>query len=174
MLTLYLLRHAKSSWDDPTLSDFDRPLNPRGRRAAPLMARYMADNDMLPELILCSAAQRTRETLSFLVPAFARDCAIRIERRLYEIGGAGGLMARLAALRGPERRVLVIGHNPATEEFAHALAGPGGEAEARRDMARKFPTAALAHFRIDRADWSDIEPGCGMLQDFMVPRRLMD
>lgn len=173
MLTLYLLRHAKSSWDDPTLSDFDRPLNPRGRRAAPVVGRYMAEHDMLPEVILCSAARRTRETLGLILPALSRDCTIHVERRLYDLGGAAGLTARLGEIAGLERRVLMIGHNPALEDLAHGLAGPGSDPDARRDMARKFPTAALAHFRIDRDGWADIGPGSGMLQSFTVPKHLM-
>ena len=79
MKTLFLLRHAKSSWSEPGLADFNRPLNERGRRAAPLIARYLAHCDLLPDLILCSAALRTRETLALMLPGLpaAPSCASR-------------------------------------------------------------------------------------------------
>ena len=172
MLTLFLLRHAKSSWEETGQADFDRPLNPRGRRQAPQIGQFMAANDMQPELILCSAARRTRETLAALLTSFDRSMTIQIERGLYELGEAGGLAARLAALPAGTRRVLVIGHNPVLEDFALSLIGPGGDDDAARDMALKFPTGGLAHFRLDIDAFADIAERRGQLLSFTIPRSL--
>lgn len=172
MLTLYLLRHAKSSWEESGQPDFDRPLNPRGRRQAPLIGRFMVANDMQPEMILCSAARRTRETMAALLTSFDRDITIRIERDLYELGEGMTLLTRLAALPVGTRRVLVIGHNPVMEDCALSLIGPGGDDDAAREMALKYPTGGLAHFRLDIDAFAEITERRGQLLSFTTPRSL--
>ncbi len=173
MLTLYLLRHAKSSWADEGQPDFDRPLNLRGRRDAPLIGRFMAANDMQPELVLCSAARRTRETLALMLPYFDRDITILMERALYELGSGLALEDRLRSLPAGVARVLVVGHNPVLEELALNLVGPQSDDDAAREMALKYPTGGLAHFRLDCPAFTDTAARCGQLISFTVPKSLL-
>ena len=170
MRTLYLLRHAKSDRGDPELSDIDRPLAPRGRRDAPAMAAYMREQDYRPDLILCSPAARTRETLALLQPVLGPDIRVEYDRKLY-LGSPDLLLRRLRDVEEAVRGVLLIGHNPGLERLAGALA-PRGEKRALARMREKFPTCALAviHLHIDR--WEQADLGAGALTDFMVPAGL--
>lgn len=170
MKTLFLLRHAKSSWSEPGLADFDRPLNERGRRAAPLIALHLAHGGLLPDLILCSAARRTRETLALMLPALARDAVVRIESGLYG-ADAATLLRRLKRIEAEVDCVLLIGHNPGLEDLAAGICG-GGPEPMRRRMDEKFPTAALAAFALDAACWSSLREGAAVLTDFVLPRDL--
>lgn len=161
---LYLLRHAKSSWDDLSLADHDRPLAGRGRRAASAMADHLA----VPDLVLCSTSVRTRQTYARLQPVLA-DAPVRYERDVYA-ASADTLLALLRGVTDELGSVLVIGHNPGMEELALLLARPSAE---RDDVAVKFPTAALASLELD-ADvrWSGLEAGRATLTGFVRPRDL--
>jgi phosphohistidine phosphatase len=170
MRTLYLLRHAKSDRGDPALSDIDRPLAPRGRRDAPAMADYMREHDYRPNLILCSPATRTRETLALLQPMLGLDIRVEYDRKLY-LGSPDVMLRRLREVEETIAGVLVVGHNPGLERLAAALA-PRGDRHALARMREKFPTCALAaiHLHIDR--WEQTDLGSGTLTDFMVPAGL--
>lgn len=170
MKTLFLLRHAKSSWSEPGLADFNRPLNERGRRAAPLIARHLAHCGLWPDLILCSAALRTRETLALMLPGLACDAVLRIESSLYE-ADAAALLKRLKRIETEVDCVLLIAHNPGLEDLAARICG-GGPEPMRRRMDEKFPTAALAAFAIDAARWSSLRKGAAILTDFVLPKDL--
>ena len=170
MLRLFLLRHAKSSWDSGAATDFDRPLNGRGRGAAPLIGTFMAEQGLVPQRILCSAAQRTRETLALVLPHFAADMTVSVTRRLYGADASGYLDA-IRAFGEAAPAVMVIGHNPATEDLAMILSGTGNEA-AMDAIRVKYPTAALAVIEFDTARWADIGPGAGRLAAFVPPRAL--
>ncbi len=170
MKTLFLLRHAKSSWSEPGLADFDRPLSERGRRAAPLIARHLARGGPLPDLILCSAARRTRETLALMLPGLARDAVVRIESGLYG-ADAATLLGRLQRIETAVDCVLLIAHNPGIEDLAAGICG-GGPEPMRRRMDEKFPTAALAAFALDAARWSSLREGAAVLTGFVLPKDL--
>lgn len=158
---LLLLRHAKSSWDDPGLTDHDRPLSPRGRRAAARIGRHLSDHGVPVTLVLCSSARRARETLERVAP----PGAVEIEPRLYG-ASAAELLARLRRLPEAQAVVMLIGHSPAIEELAAALAtGPDPLA------GRKFPTGGLATLTW-AGTWSDLGPGKAALASFVVPREL--
>ena len=165
MRQLFLLRHAKSSWDDPGLADHDRPLAPRGRRAAKLIARHLADEGIEPALVLCSSSVRTRETLDRL--GLADHVAVEVEPRLYA-ASESELLDRLREVNDDVESVMLIGHNPGIEELALALAGSGEDLDA---VARKFPTAALATLEFD-GPWSDLGPGDAELTAFVKPKQL--
>ncbi len=170
MLRLLLLRHAKSAWDHPGLADHDRPLAERGRKAAPVMASFLAENALAPGRILCSTARRTRETLSYLVPILDGETEIRLTRRLYDAEGGDYLTAiREGGAAAP--LLMLIGHNPTMEDTAHLLAGTGSDAALKR-MREKFPTCALAVIDFDIASWRDVSPGAGQLSLFVTPRFL--
>lgn len=168
MKTLLLLRHAKSSWDDPALGDVDRPLTGRGRKAAERMGRLLVERRLVPDLIVCSAARRARETFDRLLPAFDHVPANRIEPRLYM--AEPQLLLELARdLPDEADTALFIGHNPGFARFAGRLAGSASGDSLQR-MAAKFPTAALAVLRFDGATWRGLAPRAGLLEDFVAPR----
>jgi phosphohistidine phosphatase len=170
---LYVLRHAKSSWDDPGQSDFDRPLAPRGRRAVKLLARYVEDQEIHPDLILCSTARRTRETLEGVK---ADGSEVLFEDELYG-ASCSSLIERLQRVPPATRSVMVVGHNPASQMLVLRLArdhrtavGPGEES--LPDIRRKFPTGALATLELD-VEWRDLAPGTAELTSYVRPKALL-
>jgi phosphohistidine phosphatase len=169
MLTLALLRHAKSSWDDAHVDDFDRPLNDRGRAAAPLMGAALNKMRFVPHVILCSSARRTRETLHLALPCFGADEAdVVFDDRLY-LTSPETLLERIMAVPRGTTSVLLIGHNPGMHALALMLLGKGDEKSVAH-LTKKFPTAALAIFSFPRETWSDIGPASGHLEAFVTPR----
>ena len=165
---LWLLRHAKSSWDDPGLDDEDRPLAPRGERAADLMRDHLAVEVINPELVLCSSALRARQTLARVLPALGTTLEVRIEPSLYTFD-VGVLLDRLSRVSADVASLLLVGHNPAMQELVERIADRGDRLD---ELSRKFPTAALAEiaFRLD--SWIDLAERPGELVRFVVPREL--
>lgn len=170
MPTLLLLRHAKSSWDDPSLKDFERPLSERGENAAPRMGAYMAAQGLAPELILCSPAVRARQTLDLVLPHLAGGPTVVYEDNFY-LAAPSVLLARLRKVGATVHHVLVVGHDPGMQGLALELAG-SGDAETLQSLGRKFPTGALAVIRFDVRDWSKVGPGKGSLELFVTPKTL--
>lgn len=170
MKNLLLLRHAKSSWENLSLVDFQRPLNDRGRAAAQRMAVFLGDHMPLPDRIFCSTAQRTRETVSELVKVYAHEYQLDFVRELY-MPTPTRLMGLIQACEMDVETLMIISHNPGLEELASVLAHDlhGDEMQ---DMLTKYPTAACAHFRFDAQDWTDVKIGQGHLVRFMKPRAL--
>jgi phosphohistidine phosphatase len=167
MLSLALLRHAKSSWDASDIDDFDRPLSDRGRSAAPVMGAAMKELNFVPELILCSPAERTRETLTLISP-FVKDAQVTFDDELY-LTSQETLYARLKATPIGIKRVLMIGHNPGMHGLALFLTGTGDVKSISR-LEDKFPTAALAIFSFPQATWRELVPASGHLEAFVTPR----
>jgi phosphohistidine phosphatase len=159
---LYLLRHAKSSWDDPGLSDHDRPLAKRGRRATRALRPYLREHEIAPELVLCSTARRARETLERIEPALGAP-TVRHESALYA-ASAEALLDRLRDVPDAVTSVMLIGHSPGIEELADTLTGS--------PVGARFPTAALATLELVGARWGDSGPGTAKLIDFVRPRDL--
>ncbi len=168
MHTLYLLRHAKSSWSEPALPDHERPLSPRGRRDGKRVAGHLLRLGIAPELVLCSTAARTRETLELTRPALADTATVSLEAGLYA-ASAGTLLERLRALPDEVVSVMLIGHNPGLEDLALLLAASGDELER---LEAKFPTAALATLTISAATWKRLSKADAVLADFVVPKQL--
>ena len=172
MPELLLLRHAKSDWKDRRLDDFDRPLAPRGREAAPLMGRYLRDQGLEPDLVLCSMARRARETLALLLTALASAPEISYLKTLY-LAPPSRLLAVLRRQRPDRGRILLVAHNPGLHHLALDLAGGQGGA-AGRALAEKYPTAALARFQV--AGWAELGADGGgapaRLVEFVKPREL--
>jgi phosphohistidine phosphatase len=166
---LYVLRHAKSSWDDPGLDDRERPLAPRGRRAVELLGDHMRAAAIEPSLVLCSTARRTRETLAGVAPAGVHS----IEPELYG-ATAGVLLERLRRVAEPTPSVMVIGHNPAMQILVLRLAAPeigegdDGDLELVR---RKFPTGGLATLTFE-GPWRELSPGGARLTALIRPKHL--
>lgn len=170
MPTLLLLRHAKSSWDDPGQRDHDRPLSERGRRAAAAMAAHLRRSGAAPDLVLCSSARRTQETLAAIRGALPRGVPVETTDDLYEVG-ADSLLERLQQVPSSAATLLLVGHNPGIEDLAARLAGPGGDRAAAEALGRKFPTGALATLQFDGA-WADLAWGAARLTGFVAPRDL--
>lgn len=175
MKTLYLLRHAKSSWRDAGLADHDRPLNDRGRKAAMTMGRYMRERCLRPDLILASTARRVGETLERLLPELDVEPPVIRDRTLY-LATADQLLSRLRETSINSDNILIIGHNPGIQEFAVQVAGIIADEdarEARDQMKAAFPTAALAVIRFPAASsWREVAYGTGELHAFITPREL--
>ena len=170
MRQLLLLRHAKSSWDDPGLSDFDRPLNARGRAAAASMRTAMAGLGFAPDQVLVSTAKRTQETLRALEP-WADTPLIEPMDSLY-LAPAMGLLRIIQDVQPTVRSVLVIAHNPGLHDLSLHLLGAAEpiSSEARR-LGEGFPSGALAEF-IVAAPWADLREGGARLVRFLCPRDL--
>jgi phosphohistidine phosphatase len=168
---VWLLRHAKSSWSDPSLADRDRPLAARGRRAAKAMARHAAAlPGGLPTLVLCSPARRARETLEPLRERLPEGARVRIEKSLY-MASAERLLARLRRLPDAQRDVLLIGHDPGLHELALALARPARTAALAR-LREKLPSGALVAFELELPSWRALAPATARLARFDRPRDL--
>lgn len=166
-----MLRHAKSSWDDPALDDHDRPLAPRGRRAVESIAEHLRVKRLDATQVLCSSSRRTRETFDGL----GVDGECLIERELYSASGRE-VLARLHQVPDEVGSVLVIGHNPAMQSLVLMLAGAGASGEPSADsrldrIKQKFPTGALATLSFD-GRWSELRPGHTTLTDFVRPKTL--
>ena len=170
MKTVYLLRHAKSSWKGDGIEDVDRPLSKRGRAAARAMRRHLAENKVQPAQILCSPARRTRDTLAIVQGAFASAVPIRFEKGIY-MAEPQALLRRLKRLGDSLGSVMIVGHNPALEQLALSLSD-GHDSEARRDLEVKFPTCALAVIRSEAERWSELESGGATLEAFIRARDL--
>ena len=163
--TLYLLRHAKSSQDDPAIADHDRPLSARGRAEASALVPWLAERGYAPTLVLCSSARRTRETLAPLAEHLDGERQVSVDRVLY-LTSPGTLLERLREVDDGHAHVLVIGHNPAMEELALALASPESHSD---ETKRVFPSAALAVLELDAPSWSDLAPASCRLREFSTP-----
>jgi len=168
---LHLLRHAKSSWDDPALADRERPLAPRGERAATLVGTHLAREGVRPDLVLCSPARRAVETLERLRAAGAPLPAAELEEGLYG-ATAGELAERLRRLPAELASALLVGHNPGLHDLAGVLAGSGPSEDLRR-LRRKLPTAGWVELALPGDAWgAALEPGAAALRRFRAPRDL--
>jgi phosphohistidine phosphatase len=164
---LFVLRHAKSSWDDPGLDDHERPLASRGQRAVKVLAEHLRANDIHPDQVLCSSARRTRETLEGVSPGGEA----LIEPELYH-ASAEQLIERLRRVPAEVGSVMVIGHNPALQITVLRLADESssdGDGSHGAQVSQKFPTGALATLSFDCA-WSELMPGCAHLVDYVRPK----
>lgn len=164
-LRLILTRHAKSSWDDPTQPDHDRPLNARGIRAAGLIGGWLASRGDEPGEVLCSDALRTRQTWEGIAPHLSGRPEVRLKPSLYHAGPD----VMLAVLRGATAPVvMMLGHNPGIAEFAaRLLAQPAVAPEFQR-----YPTGATAVITFEQPAWEKVGFGTGALLDFLAPRTL--
>jgi phosphohistidine phosphatase len=169
MKSLYLLRHAKSSWKDPGLNDHDRPLSKRGRHAAKMMARYFRQSKIAPDFVISSTALRAQETLHPIVKAAKKPPKVVLKREIYR-GTQQALWEQLWGLPDSAKSVLLIGHNPALEDLAQELA----QAEADKllpSAGEKFPTCAMASFRFD-GGWKTLKPHVAVLASFITPKAI--
>jgi len=172
MRQLLLLRHAKSSWDDPRMPDHERPLDARGQRDAAAMGEAMRRLGLSPDIVLVSSARRTRETLAGIEPM--EGSPLVDEHEALYLAPADAMLRMLHGVPETARSVLLIGHNPGLHNLALALVGPAGLARGVREteaLGEKYPTGALAEFAI-ATPWWGVEEGGGRLVRFLCPRDL--
>jgi phosphohistidine phosphatase len=170
MRRLLLLRHAKSSWDTPGLADLERPLAPRGRRTAPLVAQLMVKRRWVPDVVLCSQAERVRETWQLMVALLGEQIPVKTLRTIYP-GAPSRLLMTLRRAPDEAKTLLLIGHNPGLGALATSLCGAGSKKTLEK-MSAKFPTAGLAVIDFDVEHWSEVAAGAGRLEAFVRPKDL--
>ncbi len=170
MLTLSLLRHAKSSWGNAGLQDIERPLNERGLEAAPRMGAFMAGQSIAPDVVMCSPAVRTRQTLDLVLPHLSPAPAVVYEDKFY-LGSASTLLRAVRRLEGGIKHAMIVAHDPGLHQLAMELSG-SGDSDLLQALAQKFPTAALAVLEFRGRSWSKVKPSAGSLVHFMTPKRL--
>jgi phosphohistidine phosphatase len=171
MHQLLLLRHAKSSWDDPKLADRDRPLNKRGFRAAASIRQAIIDLGLIPDMVLVSPARRVQETLAALEPWDETPLVETLEK-LY-LATAKQMLALLQDVNETVRSVMLIGHNPGMQELATLLAVGSLDNETKRRLLAGFPTAALAEFSVGTR-WEQLSAGGTRLVRFLTPKTLAE
>jgi phosphohistidine phosphatase len=170
MLTLSLLRHAKSSWKNPTLPDQERPLASRGQADAPLMGKAMAERGIDPELVLCSSARRTRDTLALVLPELKVEPKVVYEDALYH-ASAAEMLEMMRGLQPGASRVMLVGHNPEIQSLALDLVGAGPK-HLKERLRDKYPTAGLVVINFQAGLWSSVAVNSGTLNLFLTPRDL--
>jgi phosphohistidine phosphatase len=161
-LHLILMRHAKSDWSDGSLSDHDRPLNHRGKRDAPNMARWLADQNLIPDLILVSSSQRTRETVALMTEIWNTEPDTLFREDLYH-SSPEEIIGAVQCNGNDRQRVMVIAHNPGMTSLVSHFA----------DDFIEMPTAAIAIFESTCDSWSDLKPATSMrLVEHKRPKEL--
>jgi phosphohistidine phosphatase len=168
MKTLTLLRHAKSTWDDPVARDFDRPLNRRGRKAAQTIGREMRARDLAFDHVIASPAVRVIETLADVGEGYGARIEPAYDKRVY-LASTATLLDLIHMVDDDVERLLIVGHNPGLEQLVLLLARESG---LRSEAAVKYPTATLAEIALPVDRWSEVEEGIGTLVRFVRPRDL--
>lgn len=161
MKRLLLLRHAKSSWADTTLADFDRPLNERGRQAAPLVGKFIRERLLRPDQVICSPAKRTRETIALVLAAARIETDIRYDERIYE-ATLTRLLEVVSQIDDDKREVMLVGHNPGFEYLLERLTGESAA----------MPTAALALITLNAEKWGEAPLKGGRLEWLVKAKEL--
>jgi len=159
---LSLIRHAKSSWKDAGIGDFDRPLNARGERDAPRMGRRIAASGERPELFVSSPAQRAARTAELIVRELGKRAPrLELERALY-LASPEQMLELIRGLEAAVRHAALVGHNPGTTELVELLSGA---------EVGNVPTCGVVRLRLGIEAWSEAGPGCAEVEDFDYPKR---
>lgn len=161
MRRLILLRHAKSSWSDPTLDDFDRPLNKRGRRDAPFMAKLFKNKNIIPDIIISSPSERTKLTITEFIETLNYDKRnLRWDKQLY-LASATKLLGIIKNLNENYSTIMIVGHNPGLTDLQNILC---------KDKIDNIPTCGLVCMKT-HFNWKDIEADCFELEFFEYPKK---
>ncbi len=169
MKKLYFLRHAKSDWSDMALSDHERPLNARGRRACMKIGRALQQRQINPGLVLCSTAARAQETLERVLSAGDLVWPTNDEPTLYG-ASADRILSLVRAQSDEHESLLLVGHNPGFQDLVLGLAGEEATEGLIARVARKLPTAAFAEIEIDSSSFRGVGIGTGRLVHFFKPK----
>jgi len=167
---LTTLRHAKSSWDDHGLDDFDRPLNDRGRKAARQLGRELKRRKVRFDHVIASPATRVRETVEELAKGYGKLPGVRFDSHIYE-AGAERLLQLIRHIPETAHAPLLVGHNPGMQQIVLALTQDDGNG-LRERVVEKYPTAALAMIDLDVPRWDEVETHAGKIVELILPREL--
>jgi len=170
MKSLAILRHAKSSWDEPQTADFDRPLNDRGLKAARRMGRELKKRGVEFDLVLASTAVRVRETLEGVQEKLGSDATICFERDIY-LASEEALVEIVRGIPETAHAPLLVGHNPGLQQLIVALTRDDSNG-LRKRVEAKLATAALVRIELPAEKWSEVEPGSGIIVELIVPKEL--
>lgn len=170
MKTLTLLRHAKSTWDDPVARDFDRPLNKRGRRAAQTVGREMRAQGLIFDQVIASPAVRVKETLEGIADGYGRSLDPEFDQRVY-LASTATLIEIVHEAADECGALLIVGHNPGLEALALLLTQEGSDGF-RAEIATKYPTATLVEISFPADGWAQVAEGTGTITRFIRPRDL--
>ncbi|HET7710110.1 MAG TPA: histidine phosphatase family protein [Sphingomicrobium sp.] len=170
MKQLAILRHAKSDWGNPGLTDFDRPLNKRGRKAAKKVGRELHSRGLTFDQIVCSPAARARETVERFAIGFEGVPEVRFEPNLY-MCSTGTLISVINALPDDARTVMIVGHNPGFHDIVLRMTKPDGDGM-REKVGANYPTGAFALIDFPVEHWADVEPATGEIRQVIFPREL--
>ena len=162
MKTLYLVRHAKSSWKDNSLKDFDRPLNERGKRDAPFMGKLIREKGINPDIIISSPAKRAISTAKYFSAEFNKSKKEIIENNNIYEAGAGQLIDIINSIADNNNSAMLFGHNPGFTMLSNYLA------DKRID---NIPTCGVVTITFDVDSWKEIEVGTGKLIEFEYPKK---
>ncbi len=162
MKTLFVLRHAKSSWDCPGLSDYERPLNKRGKKTAPFIGKLMAEKRYIPECILSSPAKRAEQTTTLVMESSGIEADVFFDKRIYE-ASANTLLHIVSETKEKFESAMIVGHNPGFESLVEVLIGKHN----------RLTTANLAVIDLNIKTWHEISSNCGNLQDLIRPKEHM-
>ncbi|ARE39482.1 Phosphoglycerate mutase family protein [Rhodovulum sp. P5] len=166
-LQLILVRHAKSSWDDPLEDDHERPLNTRGQGAAPIVGKWLAERGYMPAEVVSSTARRTLETWERMAPILGESTVMRRDPGLYHATSERMLEVLNNCAASP---VLMLGHNPGIAQFAERLlVRPLDDPKFAT-----YPTCATLVVEFDGEDWSEVVFGTGRALDFITPKQITD
>ena len=161
MKTLFLLRHAKSSWKDGALNDFERPLKNKGLGDAQLVGKLIRQRELSFDLIISSPAERARQTTQLVAMSAGLQAELRFDERVYE-AGMRRLLTLITRLENTANTVLLVGHNPGLEELLKTLTGE----------VHTMSTASLAGIEFDVDEWSQVKARTGKLTLFLTPKEL--
>ena len=162
MKRLFILRHAKSSWNDPDLADFDRPLNDRGLNAAPFMGEVIARKRYFPDTILSSPAKRAAQTAILVKEAAGANAVITYDERIYE-ASPQALRQIVSELGEEKESAMIVGHNPGMEGFIKFLTG----------LLEPMPTTSVAAIDLKIENWNELAAECGTLLEVLRPKEEM-
>ena len=171
MKTLAVLRHAKSSWDQPNVDDFDRPLNERGWKAARRIGNELKHRKLRFDLCLASPAARVRETLDGLSETYGElPFPVRFEQQVY-LASCATLLELIRDVDDEVGALLLVGHNPGLEQLVAMLTQDDKDG-LRSRVEHKVPTAAVAVIELPSDCWADVQPGSGKLVELLLPKEL--
>ena len=168
MLELYVMRHAKSSWDDLNLSDHERPLNSRGKKAAKKICEFFVKKKISFDLIVLSTSTRTKKTLKILQKKIDKPKKIIISKNLY-LANENNIVLKIKEINENYKKVLLINHEPAITNLVNYLV-KNKKNNLFKLINYKFPTAAFAKIVFDLNKWSLINYNTGILKNFIRPK----
>lgn len=170
MKQLAILRHAKSDWGNPGLTDFDRPLNKRGRKAAKKIGRELKARGLAFGRIVSSPAQRAKETVERFQLGYEQDCNVHFEPTIY-LASTGTLLGLVNALPDDAGPVMIVGHNPGFHDIVLRLTKENDDG-LRDKVGANFPTGAFALIDFPADKWANVEPASGEIRQVIFPREL--